>query len=154
MSSTAKSPIRISPKTVHFWVSQLGWNEWFMNLDKLPLGPASMIRLVSNVMKWYVSSPASCLALRRRRNSSLSISSPTYSTTKSPVLISALDFSPQPFPPVLNVYSGGYCRFWKRRFLHKSPPTHTAGWHSNCNILNVFKILIVIESWYLISFQV
>ena len=71
-----------------------------------------------------VRSPASCLALRRRRNSSLSISSPTYSMTKSPFLISTLDLSPQPLPPVLNVYSGGYCRIWKRWFWNISPPSH------------------------------
>lgn len=43
-SSKAKRPTLVSPLTVHFWVSQLGWQQWFMKRAWLPLGPASMIR--------------------------------------------------------------------------------------------------------------
>lgn len=43
-STSAKSPTRVSPFTVHFWVSQFGWQLWFMNLAWFPFGPASMMR--------------------------------------------------------------------------------------------------------------
>ena len=44
MSWMANSPTRVSPFTVHFCVSQLGWQQWFMKRAWFPLGPASMIR--------------------------------------------------------------------------------------------------------------
>lgn len=44
MSCRANKPTLVSPFTVHFWVSQFGWQQWFMKRAWLPLGPASMIR--------------------------------------------------------------------------------------------------------------
>ena len=39
---TANSPTRMSPLTFHFWVSQLGWQLWFMKRLIFPRGPASI----------------------------------------------------------------------------------------------------------------
>ncbi|TNN66846.1 hypothetical protein EYF80_022915 [Liparis tanakae] len=44
MSKRAKSPMRTSPFTVHFWVSQFGLQLWFMKRDEFPFGPASITR--------------------------------------------------------------------------------------------------------------
>lgn len=44
MSQSAKSPIRTSPFTVHFCVSQFGLQLWFINRAEFPLGPASITR--------------------------------------------------------------------------------------------------------------
>lgn len=44
MSCRANRPTRVSPFTVHFWVSQFGWQQWFMKRAWFPLGPASMTR--------------------------------------------------------------------------------------------------------------
>lgn len=44
ISCRANSPTLVSPFTVHFWVSQFGWQQWFMKRAWFPLGPASMIR--------------------------------------------------------------------------------------------------------------
>ena len=44
MSRRANSPTLASPFTVHFCVSQLGSQLWFMKRDQFPFGPASMIR--------------------------------------------------------------------------------------------------------------
>lgn len=44
MSQRAKIPIRTSPFTVHFWVSQFGLQLWLINRDEFPFGPASMTR--------------------------------------------------------------------------------------------------------------
>ena len=43
MWRSAKRATRTSPLTVHFCVSQLGRQEWFMKRLLLPFGPASMI---------------------------------------------------------------------------------------------------------------
>lgn len=43
-STRANSPTRVSPLTVHFCVSQFGWQQWFMKRASFPFGPASMIR--------------------------------------------------------------------------------------------------------------
>ena len=43
MSDKANKPTRISPLTIHFWVSQLGSQQWFIKRHKLPLGPASIV---------------------------------------------------------------------------------------------------------------
>lgn len=44
MSLSAKSPMRTSPLTVHFCVSQFGLQLWLMNRAEFPLGPASITR--------------------------------------------------------------------------------------------------------------
>lgn len=44
MSQSAKSPMRTSPFTVHFCVSQFGLQLWFINRAEFPLGPASITR--------------------------------------------------------------------------------------------------------------
>lgn len=44
ISQSAKSPMRTSPFTVHFWVSQFGLQLWFINRDEFPFGPASITR--------------------------------------------------------------------------------------------------------------
>ena len=51
MSCRANSPTLVSPFTVHFWVSQFGWQQWFMKRAWFPLGPASMIRSWRNKKK-------------------------------------------------------------------------------------------------------
>lgn len=44
MSQSAKSPMRTSPFTVHFCVSQFGLQLWFIKRAEFPLGPASITR--------------------------------------------------------------------------------------------------------------
>ena len=43
-SQRVKRPMRTSPFTVHFWVSQFGLQLWFMNREEFPFGPASITR--------------------------------------------------------------------------------------------------------------
>lgn len=44
ISQRAKRPMRTSPFTVHFCVSQLGLQLWFINREEFPFGPASITR--------------------------------------------------------------------------------------------------------------
>lgn len=44
ISQRANSPMRTSPFTVHFCVSQFGLQLWFINRDEFPFGPASITR--------------------------------------------------------------------------------------------------------------
>lgn len=52
MSCRANSPTLVSPFTVHFWVSQFGWQLWFMKRAWFPLGPASIIRSWNNKIQF------------------------------------------------------------------------------------------------------
>lgn len=55
ISQRAKSPMRTSPFTVHFCVSQFGLQLWFINRDEFPFGPASITR--SYEVKTHVKTP-------------------------------------------------------------------------------------------------
>lgn len=79
MSLQANIPTWVSPKTDHFWVSQLGSQEWLINLARLPNLRASMISSPFVFIKYEIFSALYSSILDSPKSESIENSSPQYS---------------------------------------------------------------------------